>query len=328
MNKKYIMIATFVLSVFVWSGFSLPVHAGSASSADFLVELGRKAYEKGHPQDAIHEWSKALIIAPDHIEARALLDEFGLKEGLYEGIKTQTDHIAELAIHIRDYEEKTAMLHKSKSELEDKFAALQRQHDALYQDNLAKNMEMVILQEHFVKIKEVSRLQKEVQKVQLKKIEEEFAQKQQDLESKIVANRGQLTRVDYSDEPDRMYVRRALWEDLNRKYLKALDQLLDSEDEITSVNQKYYEIKNDVEARQHLKDDTYRHMENFLYVRHHEVGEMGDNLIYKDLDLLKNRKLLLGHLDELIAMHEINEKQQSKIVDLKGRVKKLSRMKK
>lgn len=65
--------------------------------ASSLVDLGKSFYQEGNRKEAIHEFSKALLVDPYNKEAKEYLKKLGLKSGLYQGVKTEiTDLVGKL----------------------------------------------------------------------------------------------------------------------------------------------------------------------------------------------------------------------------------------
>lgn len=88
MNNKTVILA----SVLTLCLCVPPAHAGGNAGADFLVKMGKRSLEKGDEKDAIHEFSKALLLDPGHSEAHRYLVQLGCPGGLYpkgQGVQTK-----------------------------------------------------------------------------------------------------------------------------------------------------------------------------------------------------------------------------------------------
>jgi len=85
----------------------MPLAANAAStgeiSSDYLVETGEHALKGGNLSDAIHEFSKALMVNPDNKKAQWYLAKLHV-EGLYTNVRTPVDQMGEMARDIRDAE--------------------------------------------------------------------------------------------------------------------------------------------------------------------------------------------------------------------------------
>ena len=77
--------------------------AGSLAAEDLLV--GAKAYyEEGRYQQAIHEFSRVLLVDPYNKEAKEYLHKLGLQEGLYGRQVTPLQQVTQMGQEIVDYE--------------------------------------------------------------------------------------------------------------------------------------------------------------------------------------------------------------------------------
>lgn len=61
-----------------------------------LINMGKEFYENGQSKEAIHEFSKALLIDPHNEDALFYLKEMGVEGGVYGYQKTALDYIYEL----------------------------------------------------------------------------------------------------------------------------------------------------------------------------------------------------------------------------------------
>ncbi len=311
MKNQHTCLLNIILTGFLCFSFSTYGHADMGSSgADFLVDVGQNAYEAGNIPDAVHEWSKALILDPDHAKAKAFLKSVGVKQGLYQGTQTKSSHIIKLSRHIKEYEEKVANLEQQKRDLESKFALLQKERDGLFQENIVKDMEKDLVQEKFVELKRISMFEKDQQSAKIQEMEHTFYLRRQDLEARLALQKEQsldqgVLPLEAQEDTTTIHMQKELWESVNANYSKALEKMSSYENEIASVSQKYNQLKQEAGQKQMRSDNMYDTMENFLYVRNHAVGALGDELITKEIDLARNRKLLLAHMDEMLGMYEI-----------------------
>ncbi|MBF0386029.1 MAG: hypothetical protein HQL27_09200 [Candidatus Omnitrophica bacterium] len=79
--KMHTLIWLFIIFGFA---FSPAVEAAERNyPAQFLVEIGKSELKKGKLNDAVHEFSKALMVDPENKEAKKQLEKLGFKEGLY-----------------------------------------------------------------------------------------------------------------------------------------------------------------------------------------------------------------------------------------------------
>lgn len=86
MNKLYLSILVMV-STLSLSCVSLSFAGTGGEAADYLVKIGEMHLQDGQIQDAIHEFSRALMIQPNHHKAQKYLSSYELNDGLYRKIE-------------------------------------------------------------------------------------------------------------------------------------------------------------------------------------------------------------------------------------------------
>ena len=84
--------------------------ASDNMGANFFFDEVLRSYNNGNVRDAIHEWSKVLMIDPNHKEAKKHLRKLGVEKGLYTGNETQETRIADLERKIEYYKNQVAQL--------------------------------------------------------------------------------------------------------------------------------------------------------------------------------------------------------------------------
>ena len=66
--KKAPFLVVLALSLYI-----TPAFCSETSIQGFLVDIGKSFYQKGNYEEAVHEFSKALIVDPDNQAAKAYL---------------------------------------------------------------------------------------------------------------------------------------------------------------------------------------------------------------------------------------------------------------
>ena len=143
MEKTHKFLVYFFLGVclgVMWVGVSQAETTNATS--DYLVEIGEMYYNKGQKTDAIHEFSKALLINPDNKVAKEYLHKMGLREGLYKPSRTSITIAAESADRLKEYEQKMSQLERDKANLESMFQRLADDRDRLLEENALKDEEI------------------------------------------------------------------------------------------------------------------------------------------------------------------------------------------
>jgi len=257
--------------------------------ADYLVETGEIQLEHGNIQDAIHEFSKALMINPTHKKAKQHLQEYGLDKGLYEGIKTSTKTIADMATNVKEYKQQVKALDQKKGELEHRYSELEKEQESLAKATLAKSLEI-----------------------------EEYQKKLDKLEMTINNDRINYTRK-LKVEKDRYDINIASLKH-NRQSLDQMgknhttdDQALKYEKDLKELTYKYTQAKEDAYSVKSKRDDFYQALEDHLYIHRHKVGRLEEDILYKEIKLVKLENQLLKALDESDSLHQTNGQYRERL---------------
>ncbi|VAW12562.1 hypothetical protein MNBD_BACTEROID05-957, partial [hydrothermal vent metagenome] len=142
MNKR-------MLNVLLVVGISLFLAESSLAAqtqnqgASFLVEMGSQYLAEGNRQDAISEFSKALLIEPGNPEALEQLSLLGFDGGIYDGAQTQGSRMAELSSSRGMYQDQANQLEKEKMALQIKFDQLQNKHQSLLDEHVSQKEELL-----------------------------------------------------------------------------------------------------------------------------------------------------------------------------------------
>ena len=101
MKRKQLFVLKMVLVVLI-SGAVPEVYAREGNgAAEALCQYGKRLYKQGDLENAIHEFSKALIVDPENETAKSYLRKMGLAEGLYSGEKTDRSRVVQLVRDLR-----------------------------------------------------------------------------------------------------------------------------------------------------------------------------------------------------------------------------------
>ena len=103
MKKAFIYLLISIVTVLL-SLNNVSATETSSGASDYLVETGERSLQSGDVQDAIHEFSKALMVDPDNEKAKHYLKQFHLDGGIYQGAQTRESQMGQLVRDIRDYE--------------------------------------------------------------------------------------------------------------------------------------------------------------------------------------------------------------------------------
>lgn len=105
-------------------------------SSAFLLDLGEKAYSKGRTQEAIGEFSKALMMDPTNEQAKKRLKDLGVKEEALLAIHPQSVSLADLSEQINVNEGQIQQLQEEKNYLGEELKKLQEENNRLAQEKI------------------------------------------------------------------------------------------------------------------------------------------------------------------------------------------------
>jgi|GEM_PF-6828882 len=101
-----------------------------------LLKEGRRYYDAGHYEEAIHEFSKVLLSDPRNPEALSCLKEMGLDGGLYGQRNNPQDQVYRLTQQVKAYRDGMENLQTQNEQ--------QRQLRQVVNDQVRKNQEMAV----------------------------------------------------------------------------------------------------------------------------------------------------------------------------------------
>jgi len=118
-------LALFLTVIFLLIPFSANASTGQAG-ADFIVEVGERALKDGDISEAIHEFSKALMLDPDNKKARWYLAKLHVdQEGIYNGARTPEDQMGDMARDLGEYENDLSGLERDRYYLQERVDLLE-----------------------------------------------------------------------------------------------------------------------------------------------------------------------------------------------------------
>lgn len=105
-----------------------------------LLKEGRRYYDAGHYEEAIHEFSKVLLSDPRNSEALSYLKEMGLDGGLYGERNNPQDQVYRLSQQMQAYRDGMENLQTQN----EKQRQIERQLRQVVNDQAQKNQEMAV----------------------------------------------------------------------------------------------------------------------------------------------------------------------------------------
>lgn len=118
-------LALFLTVIFLLNPFSANAST-SQDGADYIVGIGEKALKDGDVSEAIHEFSKALMLDPDNKKARWYLVKLHVDEdGIYAGARTPEEQMGDMAQDIQEYEDDLSGLERDRYYLQERVDLLE-----------------------------------------------------------------------------------------------------------------------------------------------------------------------------------------------------------
>lgn len=121
---------------------AIPISQDSASA--YLVTLGQRAQQKGRIQEAIREFSKALMLDPTNQQAQKRLQELGVSQDM---LSARTTNPAELSNQIKVNQEQINQLIQEKIFLEQELTNLKVENNRLIEDKVKAETEAKALKQ-------------------------------------------------------------------------------------------------------------------------------------------------------------------------------------
>ncbi|MCA9399725.1 MAG: hypothetical protein KC618_08245, partial [Candidatus Omnitrophica bacterium] len=270
-KRNYLYFIFLLLTVLVFSTMRTAQAEMKTSGADFLVEVGIDHYNKGEVEQAIHEFSKALMLNPDHPVALEYLDRFGIRGGIYHGSATQNSQMADLARYVQKYRNQLDYLEYQNMEMEQRMNGLKTDNDTLVKQRQANDLVMERMQNKLDYFEAKLNRERSRRADMIAQVQDMYK------------GGGSLLRKQHDLEEERH--RRLVELDFKRKRL--LDRSLQQEKELFKIattnnvlREENFKLKND-------RDIMLNKVEDYLYVQRNELDKLRDEALSKEMELAK-----------------------------------------
>lgn len=131
MKNHFITILTLsTLIIFVCPGHDLEAK-DTNQAAQILCDYGKGLYDSGDFENAIHEFSKALLIEPENQMARSYLEKMGLDKGIYAGNRSSLTQVGEISRRLISHQQKIAYLKEQKKKSDATMKRIQEEQQRL-----------------------------------------------------------------------------------------------------------------------------------------------------------------------------------------------------
>ncbi len=307
----YIFVATFLFS----STYDVSaLEENRRTPADFLVEVGKTDLQKGNIQQAIHEFSKALMMDPHHKEAKQLLVQFGIEDGLYTKQKTHLSRISDMGDHIRSYRAKLEDLERQKADLKNQFARLQVEHFSIIRENKNKDLEISKLKTTITAIQKTANHNKGIYEGKVGQMDQANEYHRESLldmqEAMNQEKEAALAPLANHRKLKQNY------EAYHDKFDKSIEYSAYLEEELLSLSDKYHSLNSQISDQYVHQDKLIHVLEDYLKLREASLDDALDEALYKHVDLTQADSMVLAKLNELIDLHDDVDQKRNRIDDL------------
>lgn len=273
---------------------SQPVWAGKAiTPSSFLVEIGRKQLEKGKVNDAIHEFKKALLVDPHYEDAKEELRKLGVPEERYLGAKPSSQRI-------REYQYQVAQLENEKVEMEGKINELQAEQDKLHDIFVLKNLELEVLIDKVVRIKQLREKDRNDQIKQIDQIAGFYSDQTKGLKKTVHQQKNEIVNQQIALlMPDGM-------KSINESKL---------EDSLLNLGYRVNQMDPMTQAKIDMQDKLTELFSEYLDLREQRFFNVENQMVFNEIDKAHQAKMLVKKMDEMIALEDNANRYTQRIED-------------
>ena len=294
MYSMMIKVLSVILLAMTVTLSSQPVWAAKAITlSSFLVEIGRRNLETGRVNDAIHEFKKALLVDPNYEEAKEELRKLGVPEERYQGAKPSSERI-------REYQHQVAQLENEKVEMEGKINELQAEQDKLHDIFVLKNLELEVLIDKVVRIKQLREKDRKDQIKQIDQIAGFYADQTKDLKRSVHQQKNEIVNQQIALlMPDGK-------KSINESKL---------EDSLLNLGYRVNQMDPMTQAKTEMQDKLIELFSEYLDLREQRFFNVENQMVFNEIDKAHQEKMLVKKMDEMIALEDNVNRTTQRIED-------------
>lgn len=265
------------------------VSASENAGANFLVELGERDLKKGDLKQAIHEFSKALMLDPGHEKARAYLREYGFEEGLYSGAVTRLAEADSFARKMKTAKDAAVEKEVELAQIRTALDKIKAHRDHLSRELTDKNLKLYDMQAQAGKLK-----------AEMDARDRRFEDQVSQLEGLYAAIEQEMAKVreQEADYPGRTG-------DSGRIHAY--------ENELIALQQEHNLLREKEHQYRERQRVMHEQIEEYVYARNRLIDDLSDELIYKDLDIAMKQSRVLARLDQIDHLDRLIEDHRRQI---------------
>ena len=304
MEKKCFIVGKICLFLLILIGGTRVSCADTHNEmGEFLTDLGESYYNQGDTQEAIHEFSKALLVDPSNEKAKRYLKELGLDQGLYKGIKTRSSQVAELADQVKGYKQQVTDLEKQRLEIEEQSRQFKEEKDSFIKQNQTKLAKAQELQANVHQMEESHKRHLAERDTQIKQMEKYYQDKSRDYQQTLEQQKSQFT-TQLSVQSSALEVKEEDIKVVKGKLDALIGRGLGREDQAAVLTQKVHQLKKEAQREEKRRDNMFQAVDEYLYLRNDELNDLKNQVVYGELDLVKEEQRRWVRLDDLIELND------------------------
>lgn len=294
MNSFIIRVLPVIFLAVTLTLYSQPVWAGKANTpSSFLVEIGRAELEKGKVNEAIHEFKKALLVDPNYEEAKEELRKLGITDERYQGAKSSSERI-------REYQNLVTQLENEKLEMEGTINELQAEQDKLHDMFVVKNLELEVLINKVVSIKQLREKDRNDQLKQIDQIAGFYADQTKGLKSTVHRQKNEIVNQQI-----------ALLMPDGKKNIDE-SQL---EDSLLNLGYRVNQLDPMTQTKMDMQDKLIELFSTYLDLREQRFFNVENQMVFNEIDQAHQQKMLVKKMDEVIALEDNIARTTQRIED-------------
>lgn len=261
--------------------------------SDYLVEIGQKELARGRIDDAVHEFKKALLINPQHKQARYELRKLGFVDEGYSGIKSTSERLME-------YHNKVVELQKDKMDMEAKLAKMQKEQERLHEIYAVKNLELETLMNRIASIKTLRDKEKQDQLRQIDQVAKFYADQNKDLQQKVADQKKEIVNQQV-----------ALLMPNNKTGMNE-SQL---EDKLLNLGYRVNQLDPYTQAKLDVQEKLISLFSEYMDLREQRFLEVENQLAFNEIDKAKQQKQLIKKMNEIIKLQDSVDRYLKRLED-------------
>jgi len=293
-KTQLFLIIISVLALSLCSLVGVSIAREPAPAAAMLVHVGENLLEENRIDDAIHEFSKAMMLDPQNEQAIYYLNQLGVSHSLYKGYGTGMTSVAEMGQHVLAYQQKMSALEQEKWALEHRFSQMQSERDQLYVSSLKREDKLIDLTAKLANLDSAYQKQGQAHDVQVAQMKDEFSQTQQAYQDMVALdNRANAYRFrDLKEREEQL-------DYLGDKLFEAQEQALNYEDQLKSLqfDQRFFIRK--VSDKMAFQNQQVHVLEDYLHMREDTLSGTEAELFRKQIHLTDNEQRLLNMMNDV-----------------------------